>query len=101
MPNGSVAHNTEDRGVEIVSYRQFSAGKLVKIAKEIPMQQWVPTMHRINDEMRFPKKYHLLSNNCETFANRVSGYKAESHQVNFVTIALLFFGFITLANGVK
>lgn len=92
MPNGLVAHNTAEKNVQVVTYEEFAAGRAVQVIKEIHKSQWVPTNWRLHQELTNPRKYDLVNNNCEIFANRISGYPEESPQIRgmlFLSIAML------------
>ena len=78
LPNGIVAHSTSDKGPHYVTYEEFAAGKPVKKVREVPMSEYDATLGRIEQEVSRRTGYHLLDNNCETFANRVTGGVSES-----------------------
>jgi hypothetical protein len=79
--NNYVAHNTDDNGPHIVSLEEFAAGRPVREIRRVPPSEHYATMQRIQQEVAYPTKYHLLENNCEIFANRVTGYIPVSPQV--------------------
>ena len=95
LPNGMVAHNTDDKNLEVIPYNQFAYGQNVKIIRFVPESEWRVTNWRIHQELLNGNKYHIIDNNCETFANRVTGQKAESPQINGIaflsTIGLFLF----------
>jgi hypothetical protein len=82
LPGGLVAHNTAERGEHIVSYIDFACGKPVRIVRYIPHEQMDEAMQRVRVELAQPSGYDLLKNNCEVFANKVSGQNPESGQIN-------------------
>lgn len=95
LPNGWVAHSTDDKGPHYVSYEEFAAGKQVKEIRQVPLSERQATLERIQQEISQPKGYHLLENNCEIFANRVTGDIPESQQVKWGVI-LTFIGAVAL-----
>jgi len=97
LPDGRVAHNTDAHGEHFVSYLEFAAGKEVKTIRRVPLEQQQQTLLRIHREISNPKGYHALQNNCEMFANRVTGQEPESPQVKgWFILALAGFFFCTL-----
>ncbi len=87
LPDGRVAHCTPDRGEHISTIEEFAAGKDVKIERVIGPQQELSTLRRTAAAMAAPAAYNVATNNCETFANRIVGQKAESPQ--FVGVLIL------------
>ena len=79
--NGMVVHNSDGQDITIVPLNVFASGKNVKVIREVDQSQWTATNWRLHQELNNPKKYHLLDNNCETFANRITGHVPESSQV--------------------
>lgn len=86
FPHGMVAHNTEEQGVTLVTLDVFAAGKKVKVVREVNNTQWTSTNYRFYQEIYNPKRYDLLENNCETFANRITGHNPETTQVMGVAV---------------
>lgn len=88
--NGTVAHNTTERGVEILSLQDFAASRPVTVIHTVPAQLVGLVELRISAELNAKRPYDILKNNCETFANRVMGRKEESPQViGWTTISAL------------
>ena len=73
LPNGLVAHNTDDKGPHYVTLQEFQAGKSIKVIRKVPPAEHQSTFWRIQQEINNPQGYHLSANNCEIFANRVTG----------------------------
>ncbi|HKB60165.1 MAG TPA: hypothetical protein VKC56_08995 [Gallionellaceae bacterium] len=94
--DGTVAHSTSDKGPHYVTYEQFTAGKPVKKVREVPMSEHDATLRRIEQEVSGRTGYHLLDNNCETFANRVTGGASESSQTREWTGFLAVLGILAL-----
>lgn len=78
-----VAHMTEERGPHLVTYEEFAAGRQVREVRKVAPSQHKATIERIRAEISRPTKYHLLDNNCEIFANRVTGCAPQSSQVGW------------------
>lgn len=83
LPNGMVAHTTDGKGPHYVTYQEFSAGKQVKEIRKVPMSEKQATLSRVHQEISQPSDYDLLANNCEIFANRITGGAPESQQVKW------------------
>lgn len=83
LPNGMVAHTTDDKGPHYVTYQEFAAGKQVKEIRKVPLSERQATLSRVHHEITHPSAYDLLANNCEIFANRVTGGVPESQQVKW------------------
>lgn len=81
LPNGIVAHNTDDKGPHYVTMQEFSAGKNIRIIRKVPPSEYESTLWRIQQELSNPKDYDLVTNNCEIFANRVTGHPPKSPQI--------------------
>lgn len=82
LPNGAVAHNTAEKGEHIVPFDDFARGKPVHEVRVVPRHRAQLTMWQIMHALSHPTGYDPLKNNCETFANRVTGEPAVSRQVN-------------------
>ena len=89
LPDGQVAHCTPQRGEHISTVEEFANGRDVKIERSVPAEKYWATLMRVISPMYVPKAYHLVSNNCEIFANRVTGEKEESPQLQG---AMMLFG---------
>lgn len=81
LPNGYVAHSTDDKGPHYVSLQEFEAGRNIKVIRKVPPSEYHSTLQRIQQELSQPAGYDLFTNNCEIFANRVTGYTPESPQI--------------------
>ena len=86
LPDARVAHCTPDRGEHISSIEEFAAGKDVKIEHVVRREQQLSILQRVAAAMAAPSAYNVATNNCETFANRIVGEKAESPQLAGVAI---------------
>jgi phage regulator Rha-like protein len=86
LPDGRVAHCAPVRGEHISSIEEFAAGQGVNIDRIVPATEYARTLKRIADAMRAPKPYDTTTNNCEMFANRMTGQKVESPQLQGVAI---------------
>jgi len=96
LPNGYVAHCTDDKGPHYVTYQEFAAGRPVKEIRKVPMSESHATMQRIQQEVSRPAGYHLIENNCEIFASRVTGGPPESPQVKGWAFVLAVLTFVTI-----
>mgnify|MGYP000396837174 CR=1 FL=1 len=82
LADGHVAHCSPTDGVCITSIEDFAQGKTVKILREVPAHLHYQVAQRLHLIFLQPRPYDLVSWNCETFANWLTGEKAESQQVN-------------------
>ena len=99
LPNGMVVHTTEDRGPHYVNYEEFAAGKQVKEIRKVPLSEQQATLSRVHQELSQPVAYDLITNNCEIFANRITGYVPESQQVRWGFLFALAGFAVFLANA--
>ncbi len=97
LPNGWVAHNTDDKGPLYVTLQEFQAGKSIKVIRKVPPTEYNSTLMRIQQEINNPQSYHLSANNCDVFANRVTGYVPESPQVKNWVFFFALIGIVVLA----
>lgn len=97
--DGSVFDITKDKGMRVVPFREFAAGRPARVIQVIPHENTHAANSRIYQEMINPKPYHLLENNCEILANRVAGNAPKSPQVAFWTVALLLGGIFFVAKS--
>lgn len=88
LPDGRVAHCLPGRGEHISSIEEFAAGRDVNIDRIVPQIEYSTTVQRVADAIRSPRPYDATTNNCEMFANRMTGQKAESPQLQGVAILL-------------
>lgn len=70
----------------MLSVEEFAAGQDVTIDRIVPQSEYAPTLQRIAQAMCAPRPYDATSNNCEIFANRMTGQPAESPQLQGVAI---------------
>ncbi|MDE3022428.1 MAG: NC domain protein [Pseudomonadota bacterium] len=101
LPNGFVAHSTDDKGPHYVTYQEFAAGRPVKEIRKVPMSECRVTLQRIQQEITHPTGYSLLENNCEIFANRVTGSIPESPQVKGWGFMITLIGLLALIANVE
>lgn len=86
LPDGRVAHCTPERGEHVSTVEEFAAGQDVKIERIVMPEQQALTLQRIAATLATPRPYNPVTNNCETFANRSVGEKAESPQLLGIAI---------------
>ena len=96
--DGTVFHITQEHGVQVVPLQAFAVGKDVRTVRLIPPTEHQAVIWRIYQELMNPKAYHLLENNCEVVANRITGSQPQSPQVQFWAI-VAGLGFVALAAG--
>jgi len=80
--NVEVYDYTFDEGFRRTTSRQFADRESVTVVREIPWHQGPLVRARLNELMRNPRRYDLLSWNCETFAEWLTSGTPESTQAN-------------------
>jgi hypothetical protein len=98
LTDWTVLHTTQERGVHVVSYEEFEAGKPVRVVRRVPISEHQSVVWRMHQELANPKTYHLIENNCEILANRVTGHESKSPQVQFWTV-VAGLGLVALATA--
>jgi hypothetical protein len=102
LPDGCVAHCAPGRGEHISTLQEFAGGQdRVRIVRHVQHPQHHATIAKIAEALRAPKPYDLLTNNCEVFANRVTGEEPNSPQLRGIVALFAFFGLIGLAATVR
>ena len=96
LPDGRVAHCSPERGEHISTIEEFADGRDIKIERAVPVANHWSTLQRVFSAMHAPKTYDLVTNNCEIFANRVTGQKEESPQLQGAVILLAMFALLAL-----
>lgn len=96
LPDGQVAHCTPQRGEHISTVEEFANGQDVKIERSVPAEKYWPTLQHLLSALCAPKAYHLVTNNCEIFANRVTGEKEESPQLQGAVMLVVLFAIVAL-----
>ena len=81
FPNGEVYDYTIDGGFRSISDGVFADGETVTVVREIPWHQAPLVKARLADLLRNPRKYDLLTWNCETFAEWLTSGVPKSAQV--------------------
>ncbi len=99
LPDRRVAHCAPAKGEHLSSIEDFANGEDVTIVRVLAASEHVATLERITEAMRAPKGYHVTANNCEAFANRMTGQKVESPQLQGVVALLSLVALIGLASA--
>ena len=81
LADGRVARCAPGRGEHVSSVEAFAAGGDVRFDRELAPAEIAAAMLRLDEALRSPKVYDLISNNCETFVNRMMGREPSSQQV--------------------
>lgn len=89
LPNGMVAHCTQEHNAHKVTLAEFAAGKKVEEIRRISSSEHQATLQRLNIALAQARPYDPLQHNCEIFANMVTGCKPESPQVQGWTLLLV------------
>jgi lecithin:retinol acyltransferase len=72
---------TPEEGFRRITLREFADGEPVAVVREIPWHQAAHVRARLNELIRNPRKYDLLTWNCETFAEWLTSGTPKSGQV--------------------
>lgn len=99
LPDGRVAHCSPEQGEHVSTIEEFADGRDVKIDRAVSIANHWSTVQRVISAMQAPKAYDLVTNNCEIFANRVTGEKEESPQLKGAVILLAMFALLALATA--
>jgi hypothetical protein len=89
FPSGEIVDITIDEGYRQISTQEFADGEVVTVAREIPWSEGLFVRGRLDELRRNPRKYDLLSWNCETFAEYLTSGVAKSVQA---VVLLLLIG---------
>ena len=83
--NGLVLHNSPIKGVEAVSYGEFSAGQDVQVVRKsiVNEQEFDDRVHEVQNK---ENSYQLIYNNCEHIANYLVSGEKKSPQVKAVIL---------------
>lgn len=91
LPSNWVAHNTPERGEHISPLTEFAPNGY-RIIREVPPERLHDSLWRIRAAVQSPTArgaYHATKNNCQTFANRVTGEVPRSPAVEGVGLLAL------------
>jgi hypothetical protein len=76
-----VVHNTPGRGEHVSTLQEFTPTGRYRVLRHVLPEHLHATMHRIQEAIQSPLAYHATSNNCQSFANRVTGEAPRSPAV--------------------
>ena len=89
FPGNLVAHNTPERGEHVSTLQEFAPGGKFRVIRHVLPEHFHETMRRIHEAAKTPQAYHATKNNCQTFANRVTGEAPRSPAVEGVGLLAL------------
>jgi hypothetical protein len=92
-----VVHCAPLRGEHITSAEDFAAGEDITFVRMLVPAAYSPTMRRIAESLRNPKAYHAVTNNCQTFANRMVGAEPDSPDLKAIVALLVVAAFVGVA----
>jgi hypothetical protein len=100
FPSGEVFDLTYEHGLRQISREAFADGADVISVKELPWHEGITVRARLNEFARNPRKYDLLSWNCETFAEWLTSGVPKSEQVaGAVLLLIVVFGLAVAARS--
>lgn len=81
VPGGLIYENKPDTGEGLYPLDDFMASAKDKLSVILPdWQDRLSILANIEKELKSPRKYSLLSNNCQDTVSRVVSGRARSHQ---------------------
>jgi hypothetical protein len=89
MPGNLVAHNTPERGEHVSTLLEFAPDGKFRVVRHVLPNHFFASIHRIQKAQQSPGTYHATKNNCQSFANRVTGEKARSPTVDAIGLVAL------------
>ncbi len=90
--DGSVAHCTPEHGEHISTFAEFAPDLMFRVVRDVPPARFYESIERIRTAVQFPtaqRAYHPTKNNCQSFANRVTGEEPRSPDVERVGLLAL------------
>jgi hypothetical protein len=84
IPGNLVAHNTPKRGEHVSTLREFAPAGRFRAIRHVLPEHFHASMRRIQEAVQSPQPYHATNNNCQSFANRVTGESPRSPAVDGV-----------------
>jgi hypothetical protein len=81
FPNGYVYDYLHNVGLRVCTPEEFADGLKVTVVREIPWHMALSVRARLDELSQNPRKYDLLSWNCETFAEWLTSGVPKSAQV--------------------
>ena len=96
LPDGSVAHYRPDAGVVVTTVDRYADGQDVMVIREVPADRYRDVMERLRLARAHPRHYDALNWNCQSFANWLTGEKAESPEAT----GWVFVGALALLVGI-
>ncbi len=87
LPNGYVAHTTQQRGPHICTWEQFKANEQPKIERVLHPLRHQQALRLLRELLVKRQPYNPVLNNCEIFARTVLLEEPHSPQVGFWAIA--------------
>ncbi len=97
LPSGAVAHSTPGRGEHISTLAEYGAGSSVEVVRYVPAERHEATVQRISAAMQDPMPHNPFTNNCQHFANRMTGEPAVSPAVAVLVVVAGLAGLFALA----
>ncbi len=97
LADGTVAHYTAQRGLEITSVEEFAQGKDIQILRQLHTSMTWQVWYRLNQIISNPRPYHATKWNCEIFANWLIGETPVSQQATGWALLASLAGLLALA----
>ncbi len=91
LGDGTVLHNTPEKGEHRSTLAEFATEHEVNVAA-IPNRIRISVLERVTDTLLFPRKFNLLTNNCEHTVNRILFAKEFSSQLRIWTLVAILTG---------
>ena len=96
-----VAHNTPERGEHVSTLAEFAPQGVVRVVRQVPVERANDSLLRIQAAVQCrgaPAAYHPMKNNCQSFANRVTGEAPRSPTADAIVLVGIA-GMLVLAHA--
>lgn len=92
-----VVHCAPLRGEHVSSSEEFAAGEDITFVRVLAPSDHAETMNRISHSLRNPKAYDAITNNCQMFANRVTGADPDSPDLKAIVALTICAAIVSVA----
>jgi hypothetical protein len=89
IPGNLVAHNSPERGEHVSTLWEFALAGRFRVIRHVLPEHFHASMRRIQEAVQAPQAYHATNNNCQSFANRITGEAPRSPAVEGIGLLAL------------
>lgn len=94
--SNGICYDFQPSGMRVISDIEFASG--FEIQKGTRILETKEANKRLNEIIHKNVKYDFFNFNCENFARYLVEGKSESHQINFLAFAFVFFGAVWITS---